>query len=181
MGFGVSGASAIIFLGLLIGGVTLYAAVDATAEQLDEAHDSNQERLLDRTNSTEEARRVRADLSEVRAQIRELEQRRTSIEQRESLSTVRLSIHEPPGKRPPKNYRAAFGFDDAFLDAFYGGLNVVKWVIVLFGYAIPVAVAGLLLAALGFVFLRAWLLLKANLDRLLPEAEAAPSSGDSDD
>jgi flagellar protein FlaF len=51
MGFGVSGASAIIFLGLLIGGVTLYAAVDATAEQLDEAHDSNQERLLDRTNT----------------------------------------------------------------------------------------------------------------------------------
>jgi flagellar protein FlaF len=51
MGFGVSGASAIIFLGLLIGGVTLYAAVEATAEQLDEAHDMNQERLLDRANT----------------------------------------------------------------------------------------------------------------------------------
>ncbi len=51
MGFGVSGASAIIFLGLLIGAVTMYSAVDATAERLDEAHDDDQERLLDQRNT----------------------------------------------------------------------------------------------------------------------------------
>lgn len=128
------------------------------------------ERLLNRTNSTEEARRVRADLSEVRKQIRELEQRRTDIERREALSTIRVSLHEPPGKRPPKNYQSAFGFGDAFLDALYGGLTVVKYVIVLFGYAVPVGVAGLLLGGFGFVTYRLWLLLRANLDRLLPPA-----------
>lgn len=128
------------------------------------------ERLLNRTNSTEEARRVRADLSEVREQIRELERRRTDIEQREALSTVRLSLHEPPGKRPPKNYQSAFGFGDAFLDALYGGLTVVKYVIVLFGYAVPVGIAGLLLGGFGFVTYRVWLLLRANLDRVLPAA-----------
>jgi flagellar protein FlaF len=51
MGFGVSGASAIIFLGLLIGAVTMYSAVDVTAERLDEAHDDDQERLLDQRNT----------------------------------------------------------------------------------------------------------------------------------
>lgn len=128
------------------------------------------QRLLNRTNSTEEARRVREDLSEVRQQIRELEQRRTDIEQREALSTIRVSLHEPPGKRPPKNYQSAFGFGDAFLDAFYGGLTVVKYVIVLFGYAVPVGAAGILLGGFGFVTYRLWLLLRANLDQVLPEA-----------
>lgn len=128
------------------------------------------ERLLNRTNSTEEARRVRSDLSDVREQIRELEQRRTDIERREALSTIRVSLHEPPGKRPPKNYQSAFGFGDAFLDALYGGLTVVKYVIVLFGYAVPVGVAGLLLGGFGFVTYRLWLLLRANLDRALPAA-----------
>jgi flagellar protein FlaF len=51
MGFGVSGASAIIFLGLLVGSVTLYSAADAAYEQFDEARDEDQERLLDRTNT----------------------------------------------------------------------------------------------------------------------------------
>jgi hypothetical protein len=130
------------------------------------------ERLLNETDDAEEARRIRSDLSEVRGQIRELENRRADIERREALSTIRVSLHEPPGKRPPKNYQSAFGFDDAFLDAFYGGLTVVKYVIVLFGYAIPVTVAGLLLAGFGFVSYRLWELLRANLGTLLPEVES---------
>lgn len=51
MGFGASGASAIIFLGLLVGSVTLYSAADAAYEQFDEARDEDRERLLDRTNT----------------------------------------------------------------------------------------------------------------------------------
>lgn len=51
MGFGVSGASAIIFLGVLIGAVTLYSTVDATQERLDDARDESRERLLDRANT----------------------------------------------------------------------------------------------------------------------------------
>jgi hypothetical protein len=134
------------------------------------------ERLLNETGDAEEARRVRSDLAAARQQIRELENRRGDIERREALSTIRLSLHEPPGERPPKNYQSAFGFDDAFLDAFHGGLTVVKWVVVLFGYAIPVAVAGLLLAALAFVCFRAWRLTRANLERLLPEVGAGRES-----
>jgi len=50
MGFGASGATAIIFLGLLVGSVTLYTTADATLEQVDEAADQRGERLLDRRN-----------------------------------------------------------------------------------------------------------------------------------
>ena len=51
MGFGVSGASAIIFLGLLIAGVTAYSATDAAGERIREANQDNHERLLDRRNT----------------------------------------------------------------------------------------------------------------------------------
>lgn len=51
MGFGVSGSSAIIFLGVLIAGVTMYSAAEATVEQVGEARDANSERLLDRKNT----------------------------------------------------------------------------------------------------------------------------------
>lgn len=51
MGFGVSGASAIIFLGLLIAGVTMYSAADHTVERLSEASDDEGERVLDRRNT----------------------------------------------------------------------------------------------------------------------------------
>ena len=51
MGFGVSGASAIIFLGLLIAGVTMYSTADATVERVSEARDDDAERLLDRRNT----------------------------------------------------------------------------------------------------------------------------------
>jgi len=50
MGFGASGATAIIFLGLLVGSVTLYTTADATVEQVDDAADRRGERLLDRRN-----------------------------------------------------------------------------------------------------------------------------------
>lgn len=129
------------------------------------------ERLLNETDDAEEARRLRSDLSDVRNQIRQLESRQTDIERREALSTIRVTLHEPPGERPPKNYQSAFGFDDAFLDAFYGGLAVVKYVVVLFGYVIPVSVAGLLLAGFGFVCYRLWFLLRDALASVLPEVE----------
>lgn len=51
MGFGVSGSTAIIFLGLLVATGTLYTAASTTAERLDEAHDETRERLLDRENT----------------------------------------------------------------------------------------------------------------------------------
>ncbi|MFC6825913.1 fla cluster protein FlaF [Halopelagius fulvigenes] len=51
MGFGVSGSTAIIFLGVLICTGTLYTAAAGTAEQLTDAEEENHERLLDRRNT----------------------------------------------------------------------------------------------------------------------------------
>ena len=51
MGFGVSGSTAIIFLGVLIATGTLFTTTSATVEQVDEARDEQQEHLLDRRNT----------------------------------------------------------------------------------------------------------------------------------
>ena len=51
MGFGVSGASAVIFLGLFMAAGTLYATASNTAELVSDAHHDDRERLLDRQNT----------------------------------------------------------------------------------------------------------------------------------
>ena len=51
MGFGVSGSTAIVFLGLFICAGTLYTAAAGSAEQVHEATDDERERLLDRQNT----------------------------------------------------------------------------------------------------------------------------------
>ena len=51
MGFGVSGSMAIIFLGVLIATGTLFTTLSATAEDISDARDERQERLLDRRNT----------------------------------------------------------------------------------------------------------------------------------
>lgn len=151
-----------------------------TAERL--AHLREQEReleqLLEETDDTEQSREILDDLNAVRGQIREIQNRRTSIERREALSTIRLTIHEPPGQRPPKNYQTAFGFDDAFLDSFYGGLSVVKYVIVFVGYAIPVGFAAVLFGSIALVWYRVWQHARAHLEHLLPDVTGRASDGD---
>lgn len=107
------------------------------------------ERLLNRTNDTDEADRIRQDLQEVRSELRQLRQAQQSLERRESLSTIRLYVHEPVGEQPPRNFRSSFGFDDAFMQAFYGGLTAVKYVVVFFGYAIPIGLSLIPLTGFG--------------------------------
>ena len=51
MGFGVSGASAVIFLGLFIAAGTLYTTTSNTAEVVSDAQHEDRERLLDRRNT----------------------------------------------------------------------------------------------------------------------------------
>jgi flagellar protein FlaF len=51
MGFGVSGATAIVFLGLLVATGTVFTTTSTTFERVDEAHDDRQEKLLDRRNT----------------------------------------------------------------------------------------------------------------------------------
>ena len=107
------------------------------------------ERLLNRTDDTDEADRIRQDLQEIRGELRELQQRQQSLERREALSTINLYVHEPVGEQPPRNFQSSFGFDDAFMQAFYGGLTAVKYVVVFFGYAIPIGLALVPLAGFG--------------------------------
>ena len=58
MGFGVSGSTAVIFLGVLIASGTLYTAAAGSAEQISEARDDNQEDLLERRNTAIDVTRV---------------------------------------------------------------------------------------------------------------------------
>lgn len=51
MGFGVSGSTAVIFLGVLIASGTLYTAAAGSAEQISDARDGDSEDLLDRRNT----------------------------------------------------------------------------------------------------------------------------------
>ncbi|WP_049987673.1 hypothetical protein [Halobellus rufus] len=51
MGFGVSGSTAVIFLGVLIASGTLYTAAAGSAEQISEAREEHDEDLLDRRNT----------------------------------------------------------------------------------------------------------------------------------
>ncbi len=51
VGFGVSGSTAVIFLGILIASGTLYTAAAGSAEQISDARDEDSEDLLDRRNT----------------------------------------------------------------------------------------------------------------------------------
>lgn len=148
----------------------LTVRVADTEERLEDlrTEERNLERLLNQTNDAGEARRVREDLRQVRDRIRSLSSELRSVRTREALSTIRLTIHEPPSEKPPKNYETAFGFDDAFLEAFYGGLGAVKFVIVAFGYLIPAGVALLAVFSFAFAVYRVGRLVYARLDAVLP-------------
>lgn len=114
------------------------------------------ERLLANATDTDQALQVRNELEQVRERIRDLERQQSSLRQREAMSTIRIDLHEPEQRKPPRNFESSFGFVDAFLGAFYGGLTAVKYVIVFFGYAIPVGLALLALGAFGSVLYLAW-------------------------
>lgn len=140
------------------------------------------ERLLNRTNDTQDAEQIRRDLQDVRNELRSLRNDQQSLERRESLSTIRLSLHEPVGERPPENYRSSFGFDDAFMEAFYGGLTAVKYVVVFFGYAIPIGLSFLPLAAFGLGLAAGYRRLRGFTSRVLSPgvAEADTARDDSE-
>lgn len=133
------------------------------------------ERMLEgmyrNASTTEQRLRIRDELEEVRDERRRLERGQDRLERREALSTIRLRIHEPESRRPAANYDSAFGFVDAFLGAVYGGLSVVKGVIVVIGYAIPAGIAAIILGTFGFACYRVWWRLKEWIDdRLLPDS-----------
>ena len=135
------------------------------------------ERLLNETNDTDEAERIRQDLREVRGELRNLQQRQASLERQEAMSTIHVHAHEPVAEQPPENYQSSFGFDDAFMEAFYGGLTAVKYVVVFFGYAIPIGVSLLPLAAFGLVLVGGFRRTRSFVSGVMAGGPAAPSDG----
>lgn len=117
--------------------------------------------LAARTGKLEEVLSVERELARVREQIERFEGRRRYLRARASLSTLRLSLHEPmpivgaPGDNP---------IGDAFRDAWRNFVAVVAGIIALAGGVLPLLV-------LGFV---AWLVARRWLPR---RAEAGPPAG----
>lgn len=135
------------------------------------------ERLLNETDDVDESRRIRQDLRDVRNRIRTLESQQQSLRERETMSTIRVDVHEPESEKPPKNYESAFGFTDAFLEAFYGGMTALKYVIVFFGYVVPIGLALIPLGAFGVGVIAGWRRTTAFVAGLL----ASDGGGDTDD
>lgn len=122
--------------------------------------------LMNNTDNASEATRLRDELREVREELRHLRSQQEQLRQRQALSTIRVDMAEPESRKPPETFATAFGFADAFRSAFHGGLTAVKYVIVFFGYAIPIGFAALLLGTFGFGLWRIWLDIQALLERV---------------
>jgi len=132
--------------------------------------EQDRQQLRDTLNETDNATAaadLRDELQEVREELRSLRDQQTQLQQRQALSTIEVTLAEPVSRQPPQNYETAFGFGDAFRDAFYGGLTAVKFVIVFFGYAIPVGISLLALGAFLLVLWLLWQRLRLRVDRLL--------------
>lgn len=133
--------------------------------------------LLNETDNASAATALRTELQEVREQLRDLRGQQQQLRQRQALSTVRVSMHEPDSRRPAETFETAFGFGDAFAQAFNGGLTAVKYVIVFFGYAIPVGFAALLAGTFAFGLWNAWRRIQGLLERAFGRGGDRPGSG----
>jgi len=139
------------------------------------------QRLLNRTENASAAADLRDELQEVRGELRELRGQQSQLRQRQALSTIRVDMHEPESRRPPQTFETAFGFADAFASAFNGGLTAVKYVIVFFGYAIPVGFAALLFGTFGFGLWRLWQQIRSTMERLFGTGVSPPEPERSDE
>lgn len=119
--------------------------LDATVSEL-EGREARLEAELANAETTARERRLQEELAEVRSGIRSARVKRSNLERRAALSSIELTLHEPESSRTPPTYESATGFGHTFLSAFYGGLAVVKYVVAVVGFALPV---GLTIVALG--------------------------------
>jgi hypothetical protein len=139
-------------------------ALDFSAEYSDRARrlenlrsDERQlERLLNETDNASRAEDLRAELSAVRDDIRELAATQHDLETRSRLSTIRVTMHEPVAEKPRERHVSSFGLGDAFVAAFAGGMQVVTWLVVFFGYAIPVGFGAFVVGAVGITGVHGW-------------------------
>lgn len=165
---------------------------DFTAEYVDteqrisqlEAQRQRLETLYNETDDQDERRRILTDINEITNQIHQLEGEAASIERRQAFSTLELTLREPESRKPPRSYETAYGFGDAFAEAFYGGLTLVKYVVVLFGYLIPGIASLMIVGILGLVGFRGFQYARYGVDSVLPDppstAETSQESPEDD-
>lgn len=121
------------------------------------------ERQLEEAETADERSEVRSELADVRGEIRELEGEQQALEHRESLSTIEVTMREPEGEKPPENYETAYGFDDAFLQGLYGGLAILKGIVVLVGYLLALGLGMLVVGVVGMCLLAGGLAVKVHV------------------
>ena len=122
---------------------------DVTEEYIDlEARLNNSERqeqrlqeILDMANNTEEVLEVERELWRVRGEIERLTGRIKYLDNRVELATIHVSLYEP------EPITHSWGIRDALRSAFGGFVSVIRGLIILIGYALPI----LILVGLGWL------------------------------
>ncbi len=115
---------------------------DVTEEYIDlTARLNNSERqeqrlleILDMANNTKEVLEVEREIWRVRSEIERLTGRIKYLENRVELATVSVSLNEP------EPITHSWGIRDAIRSAFGGFVSVVRGLIILVGYALPILI-----------------------------------------
>ncbi|MFZ2071070.1 MAG: DUF4349 domain-containing protein [Halobacteriota archaeon] len=123
---------------------------DVTEEYIDlTARLNNSERqekrlveILDMANNTEEVLEVEREIWRVRSEIERLTGRIKYLDDRVELATISVSLYEP------EPITHSWGIRDALRAAFGGFVSVIRGLIILVGYALPI----LILVGLGWLF-----------------------------
>ena len=122
---------------------------DVTEEYIDlTARLNNSERqekrlleILDMANNTKEVLEVEREIWRVRGEIERLTGRINYLDNRVELATISVSLYEP------EPITHSWGIRDTFRDAFEAFVSVIRGLIILVGYALPL----LILVGLGWL------------------------------
>jgi len=97
--------------------------------------------ILDMANNTKEVLEVEREVWRVRTEIERLTGRIKYLENRVELATISVSLYEP------EPITHSWGIRDAIRSAFGGFVSVIRGLIILVGYALPI----LILAGFGWL------------------------------
>jgi len=90
--------------------------------------------ILDMANNTKEVLEVEREVWRVRTEIERLTGRIKYLENRVELATISVSLYEP------EPITHSWGIRDAIRSAFGGFVSVIRGLIILVGYALPILI-----------------------------------------
>jgi hypothetical protein len=117
---------------------------DVTGEYIDltarlnnsERQEQRLQEILDMANNTKEVLEVEREIWRVRTEIERLTGRIKYLENRVELATISVSLYEPE----PITY--SWGIRGAIRSAFEGFVPVIRGLIILVSYALPILILG---------------------------------------